>query len=341
MAEQAASKYNGLGFARHQGRRDYQEDSYAFRVLEDADTRSVIIALADGMGGHVGGAVASQIAVATISDPAPSTLSPENLRSIDYLSQQIENANTAIANKLDEDPGLKGMGCTLVVLSITEQGYLFASVGDSPLWIYRNGEFIRLNADHSMVPVLEDLVAAGRMSAEEARHDPGRNALRSALTGAEINLLDVSDKFIPMQRDDILVLASDGLQTLPDAQIVQLIKSHDKDAGNLAQSLTDAVLAAGSDTQDNITVAVIKATEFLQNPGIIDTGPETDPKTGGSEMEEQAKTGQIQGSGRTRGDPSGQGTRRNLAIGIALIVLVALFVYLYSDSHIGKFPGRE
>ena len=337
MAEQAPSKYNGLGFARDQGRRDYQEDSYAFRVLEDADTRSAIIALADGMGGHVGGAVASQIAVATISDPAPGTLSPENLRSIDYLSRQIENANTAIANKLDEDPGLRGMGCTLVVLSITEQGYLFASVGDSPLWIYRNGEFIRLNADHSMVPVLEDLVAAGRMSAEEARHDPGRNALRSALTGAEINLLDVSDECIPMQRDDILVLASDGLQTLPDAQIVRLIKSHDKDAGNLAQSLTDAALAAGSDTQDNITVAVIKATEFLQNPGIVDTGPET----GGPEMEEQAKTGQLQGSGRTRGDPSGQGTRRNLAIGIALIVLVALFVYLYSDGHIGKFPGRE
>ena len=94
------------------------------------------------------------------------------------------------------------MGSTVVVAVISRDGIDWISVGDSPLWLFRDGRLRRLNADHSMAPVLASLVAAGRMTAEQAATDSNRHALRSAVMGEEIHLVDVSSQPVAVRKTD-------------------------------------------------------------------------------------------------------------------------------------------
>ena len=96
-------------------------------------------------------------------------------------------------------------------------------MGDSPLWLFRDGRLRRLNADHSMAPVLASLVAAGRMTAEQAATDSKRHALRSAVMGDAIHLVDVSSQPVAVRKTDRLLLASDGLMTLVDEEIERIL----------------------------------------------------------------------------------------------------------------------
>lgn len=239
-----------------QGGRDYQEDECTVRPLTLADGSTAVLAvLADGMGGHAGGAVASEVAVRSFTDAFVGARGETAAR----LESGLQAANDAVAATSDTDPGLSGMGCTVVGLLATADRLEWISVGDSPLWIFSGGRLRRLNEDHSMMPLLLARVQRGDMTAEAASVHPARNALRSAVVGEDIPLVDLAS--MPMRPDpnEVVVLASDGLCSLSDREIESVLQQNTGAAPDgLARRLIEAVDRLGLPDQDNTTVIVLR-----------------------------------------------------------------------------------
>ncbi len=236
------------------GGREYQEDDYGLIEREDPDMDEVLL-LADGMGGHVSGDTASRMVIKTFVETYHSTEGPTT----DRLRACLTAANNALAEATDENPELKGMGSTVVAAVISQHGLDWISVGDSLLWLFRDGKLHRLNADHSMAPVLANLVAVGRMTEEEAATDSKRHALRSAVMGDEIHLIDVSSQPVAIRKSDRLLLASDGLMTLEDKEIARIIEDkQDVPLEEVAGALIQAVEEVGLPNQDNTTVLLYR-----------------------------------------------------------------------------------
>jgi len=253
----------GLATRIIQGARDYQEDDYDFLLLDgdgdrDGDAPGILLVLADGMGGHVAGALASKTAVASFI--AAWQAQDNNVDIPASLDNALAAANDSLREKVAADPSLDGMGCTLVGAVVAAGNLHWVSVGDSPLWLMRGGELQRINQDHSMAPLLQNLVDAGRMTAEEAAADPRRNALRSAVMGDELTLVDRSEAPLPLPaapEPARILLASDGVQTLPDDAIENLMRqcaALDSDA--CANRLLQAVEAKQHPRQDNTTIMI-------------------------------------------------------------------------------------
>jgi serine/threonine protein phosphatase PrpC len=137
------------------------------------------------------------------------------------------------------------MGSTLVAVVVSAAEVRWISVGDSPLFLLSNGRLERLNADHSMVPQIEALVARGIITAEEAAQHPGRHTLREAVMGNPLTLIDEGRR--ALAPGDQLLVCSDGVLTLEEADIA-------REAGKPVQGLIDAVLAEGAPRQDNVTI---------------------------------------------------------------------------------------
>ncbi len=117
-----------------------------------------------------------------------------------------------------------GMASTLVAVVIKKDTIQWISVGDSPLWLYSNGELSRLNADHSMKPILEEHVKLGKLTTEEAATHPDRNMLRSAVVGTYIKYIDQSLDALELSPGDIILSGSDGIETLSEAEISEIFK---------------------------------------------------------------------------------------------------------------------
>jgi serine/threonine protein phosphatase PrpC len=242
------------------GARNYQEDAAEVRLAAhpSAETGAPLLAavLADGMGGHAGGALASGLACKFFLHAFTSSSGNVPTR----LDEALNLANDAIAKEVAENAALEGMGCTLIGAAFGPAGLEWVSVGDSPLFLVRKGEIALLNEDHSLAPEIDKLAAAGRVSWEAARSDPRRHYLRSALTGGEIELIDRSRRPLALEGGDVVILASDGIQTLAQADILQVVqRSARAGAGAIAEALLAAVEAAGETYQDNATVVVVEA----------------------------------------------------------------------------------
>ena len=243
------------------GQRAYQEDDYGLldgRDLGLDGREHTMLVVADGMGGHVGGATASGLLSKTFVEAYPQASGPI----VDRLRECLDEANKAIANAIAENPALASMGSTLVAAVVSSEGLNWISVGDSPLWLFHERQLSRLNADHSMVPVLADLVATGRMTAEEAAQDPSRHSLRSAVMGDAIHLIDVSSQPVAVQQGDRVVLASDGLMTLSEQEIAAILQeTQDALLEDRVAALIQAVEAAEHPQQDNTTVLLYAPAE--------------------------------------------------------------------------------
>jgi serine/threonine protein phosphatase PrpC len=256
------------------GARNYQEDTALFWSGQDVDPASpdtsasngtaVVAVLADGMGGHAGGALASRMACESFIKAYAGQDGPNTERLIEGLSA----ANQAIADTVDANPMLAGMGSTLVGVTFGADGIEWVSVGDSPLLLYRRGEIALLNEDHSLAPELDRLAAAGAISEDEARRDPRRHMLRSAVTGDDIDLVDLSRRPLKVEPGDYIILASDGLQTLEAAEIERIIAAYaDDGAVAVANALIRAVEALKDPHQDNATVVAVR---LVPNPARAD-----------------------------------------------------------------------
>jgi PPM family protein phosphatase len=138
-------------------------------------------------------------------------------------------------------------------------GINWVSVGDSPLLLWRRGEIALLNEDHSLAPDLDRLAAAGKMTASEARRDPRRHMLRSAVTGDDIDLVDISRKPLVLEPGDYVILASDGLQSLDNAEIERIVSAYGADgAKSVASALIRTIDQLREPHQDNATVVVVR-----------------------------------------------------------------------------------
>ena len=279
-------------FCATQGQRSYQEDSavvwpspganeispeatfdWNAAALPDGQGESLVAVLADGMGGHAGGALASKTVcqwfiqrwVELVTDePATAPAADPDARVAlrERLLASLESGNDRITEIVQEDPALSGMGSTLVAAIFDDTGLEWISVGDSPLYLYRREEIALLNEDHSLAPALDQLAADGKITPEQAKQDPRRHMLRSAITGEELDLIDISRKPLTLEAGDYIIIASDGIHTLDYAEMVRVIKGYAADGpGAVSEALIRAIENARDPYQDNATVIAVRAAE--------------------------------------------------------------------------------
>jgi PPM family protein phosphatase len=211
-----------------------------------------VLAVADGLGGHQGGEVASAAAVEPLAaldgrefaDPAEAA---------DELTAAIREANAAILDRAGGDPGLWGMGTTVTAAALAGEHHLqLAHVGDSRAYLLRDGSLEQLTTDHTVVA---ELVRRGRLTPAQAAIHPERSILTRAV-GLDPRIpVDTPDP-LELQDGDQVLLCSDGLtEPVDDDQIAQLL-SAEPDGNAACQALIDAANAAGG--PDNITVVLLR-----------------------------------------------------------------------------------
>ena len=236
------------------GARDYQEDAFMVSHLgvNDAGKQCSLVIMADGMGGHAAGNVVSNMVVATFNKTFQSEFPSKDIPG--SLTSALNRANQQIHDSISETPALRGMGCTMVTAYLEEQKLWWTSVGDSHLYLIRNRELIKQNADHSYGAYI-DLMREQGMDIEE---QPGmsRNMLMSALTGDEISSIDCPDDPVKLKEGDRLIIASDGLDSLGAGAIIQY-SSWSSTARECVYALLKAVEEANKINQDNTTVIVV------------------------------------------------------------------------------------
>ncbi len=238
------------------GTRDVQEDSCELVFQNEHDPASdILMVLSDGMGGHAGGEIASNLACKTFVRHFVSEATATKPRA--RLEEALRIANAAIGEKIAAEPDLKGMGCTIVAAVKVDTRLSFISVGDSVVFLFRKGKLSRVNADHSLYGELNEMVQVGKLTQAEADAHPKRNALRAAVMGSPIALVDL--EVIDLQPDDLIVLATDGLETLKDAEISKILSKEDRpDMRALCSDLLNAVEAKKRTNQDNTTVIAFR-----------------------------------------------------------------------------------
>lgn len=209
-----------------------------------------VAAVADGMGGHAAGDVASRIAVDVMDD-----------RTVDMgtdaataLVEAIRAANDAILRAARADVELQGMGTTLTALRVhPEEGCVIAHVGDSRAYRWRDGVLEQLTRDQTWV---QEQVEAGTISRERARDHPFSSILTGAL-GIEDQELDIQVLELECRPGDTFLLCSDGLiARLTDDELLAVLEGHPGDLDAAARALVDAANEAGG--PDNITVALVR-----------------------------------------------------------------------------------
>jgi PPM family protein phosphatase len=211
-----------------------------------------VFAVADGLGGHQGGEVASAAAVEPLAaldgrefaDPAEAA---------EALTAAIREANSAILDRAAGDPGLWGMGTTVTAAALAGDRHLqLAHVGDSRAYLLRDGSLEQLTTDHTVVA---ELVRRGRLTPAQAAIHPERSILTRAV-GLDPRIPVDTPEPVELRDGDQVLLSSDGLtEAVDDDQIAELLSSQDN--GNAAcQALIDAANAAGG--PDNITVVLLR-----------------------------------------------------------------------------------
>jgi formylglycine-generating enzyme required for sulfatase activity/serine/threonine protein phosphatase PrpC len=236
------------------GARDYQEDAFLITRLSDSsgERQASMVIVADGMGGHAAGNVASNMAVQTFNKHLTSNFPSESLPSV--LREATLQANQSITETVRETAALKGMGCTLVCTLIEDRNLRWVSVGDSHLYVIREKELKKANADHSYGGFLAKMAEQGKAIEPEAGFS--RNMLMSALTGDEIADIDCPESPFELQAGDRIIIASDGLDTLSHGKLLTYMEST-ATAKECVDALLKGVQEAKMPRQDNTTVVVI------------------------------------------------------------------------------------
>ncbi|MGH8881680.1 MAG: PP2C family protein-serine/threonine phosphatase, partial [Stackebrandtia sp.] len=240
------------------GDREVQEDAFLISHLGHAAT---LLIIADGMGGHAAGNIASNMAVQSCNRHLCHHHESGRLPAL--LREAVLEANKAIADMVHETDALRGMGCTLVAAVAHDTTLSWASVGDSHLYLVRGGGIQKLNADHSYGGFLDRMAALG----QPVEPEPGcaRNMLMCALTGEEIMEIDCPDTGTRISSGDWLIASSDGLNTLNRDDIIA-IAGGASSARECAERLLQAVTEARAKNQDNTTVVAIRVNTRLTTP---------------------------------------------------------------------------
>lgn len=235
-------------------RRKANEDNGAHFVTKNG----LVSVVCDGMGGHVGGAVASEIAVNTIRKFLDSQYHNDPREAIGWA---IDAANAAIIQRATADPALSGMGSTCVLLLVRDAKVYIGHVGDSRVYLIRERRITQLTKDHSFVQMLVDM---GEISKEQAEHHPRKNEITNALGLANMSPATVREVPITPQSGDCFLLCSDGLSGMVNDRCIEKIVSKQRELR--AQERADLLVKTANENGgiDNITVELV---EFTITPG--------------------------------------------------------------------------
>lgn len=244
------------GNASHIGLRPQQQDAYALSDFSDAqfvEHGGYFAVLADGVGGMKYGAEASTIAVDVFM---ASYLGKSVLREVDEtLDSAVQAANRAVLEEAERRDCPERMGTTLLAAVVYEDCLYWRSIGDSHLYLCREGRLGQLNADHNFARTLQSWVAEELISQNMADMHPKRGTLESFLGMADLCQIDCNRQPLPLQAGDWLLLCSDGIYgVLTDDEIIQCLSG---EAMLAAQRLIDAALAKQHPFQDNLTAVVL------------------------------------------------------------------------------------
>ncbi|HKQ98638.1 MAG TPA: Stp1/IreP family PP2C-type Ser/Thr phosphatase [Candidatus Polarisedimenticolia bacterium] len=243
-------------------KRKLNEDTFAA-----ADNLGLYV-VADGMGGHAAGEVASRLAVESIERhmaglPTGDATAPSDISSPAFdqslpaparkVIAAIRMANQEIVRSVRHDASMRGMGTTVVMAYIQGRRVYIGSVGDSRAYLVRDDEITQLTDDHTFV---NEQVRAGTLTAAEARRHPARNILTRAVGSSDDVDADVVEH--DLEAGDLILLCSDGLTTMiDDEDILQVVRRQGNDPQRACRALIDLANDRGGD--DNITAILIQA----------------------------------------------------------------------------------
>lgn len=272
------------------GVRNRQEDEWGVHLHPPAVEAGagLLAVLSDGMGGAPAGDRASNLVVSAFLDSYPRSQEPARVR----LRTALTAANDAIEAAIAADNTLDGMGATLIAGLFFPDRCEWLSVGDSFIYLCRNGALSRVNPLHIYASELDARAVRGEITREVALMHPNRPMLTSVVTGWPIE--EVAQGELRLQRGDLVLLASDGLATLPDAEIAAICAQGvewaqggeaegeraegrqtagaEKNAQRIADALLDRIEACKAPRQDNATVIVV-----LPNGEATETSEARDP----------------------------------------------------------------
>ncbi|MXW02957.1 MAG: serine/threonine-protein phosphatase [Holophagales bacterium] len=236
------------------GARKRQEDVWSVQVVADDDTgeKLLLAAIADGMGGLPAGDQASRITIRNFVGSYPLITEPPAER----LRPALGHANQAMRAATEADRSLRGMGSTLVAALFFEDRFQWLSVGDSHVFHWRDDALKRVNPLHTYGRELDARAARGEISATHAALHPERAAITSAVMGLPLDA--VAEGEVDLAEGDVVVLASDGIETLSDAQVAAICGEY-KSAGasRIAEAIIRRIEQRATSWQDNATVVVV------------------------------------------------------------------------------------
>ena len=211
-----------------------------------------LLIVADGMGGHAAGDLASRVCVETAVSSIEGSGQTET---IPILAEAVQKANRAVLKKAAEKPEYAGMGTTIVAAVIDGNNLYVANVGDSRLYLIDDDRIDQITLDHSLVA---EMVRSGRISPEQMRNHPEKNIITRAVGGEENVEVDFFD--VGLHKGDVVLLCSDGLTNMvEDEQIFRIVR-REKTLRDAGQKLISAANSAGG--RDNISVVLARLTDL-------------------------------------------------------------------------------
>jgi protein phosphatase len=227
--------------------RQGNEDNF----FAEADERRGVFVVADGMGGHAAGEVASEMAVQIIARHLLALTSAIEDGANALVSKAMQDANRAIFERMLAETDKQGMGTTASVMVLSDKGYLIGQIGDSRVYLLRDGGLTQITKDHSYV---QEQVDAGLLTPEQARYHPYSNVITRCVGASDQVEADIYTGQVKV--GDVFLLASDGLTGMVDDRRLQALLLARSGPGRIVDSLIAE--ANGRGGLDNITAIVIQ-----------------------------------------------------------------------------------
>lgn len=239
------------------GARAQQQDTTDAKPLKDVP--GALLILGDGLGGHESGAEASRIVVDSFIEAAVAGQFDAVATRRQVLRDTLDTANNRIAGGVNPAHGQRSMASTAVAAVVADGVLSWVSVGDSHLYLWRTGKLWKLNQDHSQAGLM---IRSGQYQPNDPEVLAAKSVLVSALTGRKLDIVDWPKDAFKLEKGDVVLLASDGLNTLSEQEVEQIVTDLEKaGAKRLSATLLETVKNRRADRQDNTTVAVARVLE--------------------------------------------------------------------------------